>query len=848
MRKLFFALPLLILCIGFTKCGTVPKKAAAKKGPQAAYGVVERVCGETERFKLEYAPSNNTNLFDTFAYSAKDGVLTVKGETDLAICRGVYEYLKKHVHVMLTWAQREIKLPDALPDCEETLGGTPHEFRLYYNICAFGYTTPYWDWKRWEQEIDWMAFHGINMPLAMKGQEAVLQKVWLKHGVSQKGIDEMFCGPAYGPWQWMGNINNHNNPQPQEYIAKNAELQKQCLLRMEELGMTPVVPGFSGFVPREFAENHKDFDIHKSAGWAGFRDDQKSWWLSPKTEAFKEIAIDMVREYTNFYGPQKYFLVDSFNELAVPITGDKNEDLKEYGRKSYEALKAGIEDAVWLMQGWLFSYSRHFWTHEATEAFLSEVPNDKMIIIDLGTERYKGWEDHKAFYGKKWIQSYIHNFGGYDGMFGNCPRLMRLSFQPLKRPGRGNQVGLGYSPEGVCQNEIVYEEMTDTAWLADEMPIEDWLREFLTARYGSCPDKIWEAWQIIFKCFYSGGGGGHFKYQVIPQLSTDTHHMNPDWFKALETFLSCSNEFLNCGCYWDDAVELANHIGSTMADNMIAMTIFSHQLKAKEDAKKFLGCFTEMLSDVDKLNSTRYQFMLNEWTGAAASWSDDPELQKYYKMDARRLITVWGGHLDGYVAHHWSGLVGCYYLPRWQLYLTELLKGTDMAEIQKKVREFEQNWVNNGPDGATEPDNDPAKWTARTLKDAAQLKELFEKRNKEMVEKDRGVFLGTWNASEKHVLTNVHFLVSNNVTGPGKYQVLVKGGGYKRPCAIAIAMNGKPVAKGKALPIDTTRREEARYEINLKEHSPGASYTIEIFFKPPCNGNGAEIFLKKMGK
>ncbi len=28
---------------------------------------------------------------------------------------------------------------------------------------------PYWDWERWEKEIDWMAVHGINMPLALVG-------------------------------------------------------------------------------------------------------------------------------------------------------------------------------------------------------------------------------------------------------------------------------------------------------------------------------------------------------------------------------------------------------------------------------------------------------------------------------------------------------------------------------------------------------------------------------------------------------------------------------------------------------------------------------------------------------
>ena len=36
----------------------------------------------------------------------------------------------------------------------------------------------WWDWKRWEKEIDWMALQGINLPLAFTGQEAVWQKVF----------------------------------------------------------------------------------------------------------------------------------------------------------------------------------------------------------------------------------------------------------------------------------------------------------------------------------------------------------------------------------------------------------------------------------------------------------------------------------------------------------------------------------------------------------------------------------------------------------------------------------------------------------------------------------------------
>lgn len=37
----------------------------------------------------------------------------------------------------------------------------------------------WWDWKRWEKEIDWMALQGVNLPLAFTGQEAIWQKVFM---------------------------------------------------------------------------------------------------------------------------------------------------------------------------------------------------------------------------------------------------------------------------------------------------------------------------------------------------------------------------------------------------------------------------------------------------------------------------------------------------------------------------------------------------------------------------------------------------------------------------------------------------------------------------------------------
>ncbi len=31
------------------------------------------------------------------------------------------------------------------------------------------YSSTWWAWERWEKEIDWMALHGINLPLAFTG-------------------------------------------------------------------------------------------------------------------------------------------------------------------------------------------------------------------------------------------------------------------------------------------------------------------------------------------------------------------------------------------------------------------------------------------------------------------------------------------------------------------------------------------------------------------------------------------------------------------------------------------------------------------------------------------------------
>ncbi len=109
--------------------------------------------------------------------------------------------------------------------------------------------------------------------------------------------------------------------------------------------------------------------------------------------------------------------------MELPIDKEDKEAkyklLAEYGETIYKSIAAGNPDAVWVTQGWDIRISTFILDKESLKALLSNVPDDKMIIIDLGNDYPKWvwsteqtWKVHDGFYGKKWIFSYVPNFGG----------------------------------------------------------------------------------------------------------------------------------------------------------------------------------------------------------------------------------------------------------------------------------------------------------------------------------------------------------------------------------------------------------------------------------------------------
>ncbi|MBK7213053.1 MAG: alpha-N-acetylglucosaminidase C-terminal domain-containing protein [Bacteroidales bacterium] len=669
-------------------------QTATEKEVMAARQVMMRVVGmKSEAFSFEKIPAENG--LDVYEVTAVGGKVKVKGSSTIAMTRAAYDYIRKACNLQYTWSSDKLVLPASLPDLTIARTVSPYKFRQYYNVCAYGYTTAFWKWEDWQKELDWMALHGINMPVAMAGQEAVWQKVYREMGMTDPELKNYFAGPAFLPWQRMGNVNKHAGPLPQDYIDGQRDLQKQLIERMLQLGMQPIVPAFSGFVPEAYKRLYPDAKLLEVKGWCNFPDTNQSYILPPGSADFVNIGKKFIEEYQKTYGKVHYYLADLFNENEVPVSNaNRYNELAGFGKSVYDAINAGDPEGTWVMQGWLFFNNQQFWDKPSVKAFLSEVPNDRMLIIDLANEVFHGWEKLDNFYGKPWIYSVIHNYGGNSQMIGNLPHYASDAAAMLANAKKGNMTGFGISPEGIQNNEVVYELLTDLSWSSKAIDIKAWLKDYVKQRYGKDDDKLFYAWTGLLESIYSNPiENPRNIYQNRPRLSPATNLPdNPAFDQAVASFLTNAAPYMTNPRFKHDLVQLTVQYAGEKTDKLINRAL---EVYLQGDTAKCAMLFNkvqELMIMMDALTYTLPEQRLETWIGDARKWGKLPTEGNYYEENAKRQVTVWGNSntavLYEYAAKVWSGLIRDYYLGRWLYFSNSLITGTALD-----LNNWEENWI-----------------------------------------------------------------------------------------------------------------------------------------------------------
>ena len=436
----------------------------------AARGVLTRLFGPKARnIALTLEASAARPWYEA---ESRGGRLTVRGDSPIALTRGAYAALRQAGAAHVSWDGDRVALPDRFTEIATGRVESPFAHRAYLNTCTFGYTTPWWTWSRWQREIDWMAVHGVDMPLAMEGQEYVWRALWREAGLTEAELADYFSGPAFTPWQRMGNLEGYRAPLPAAWIDKKRDPQRRILERMRELRMSPILPAFGGYVPRAFAAKNPTAKIYRMRSGAGFHE---TYWLDPGDPLFAKLAARFLALYSETYGPGTYYLADSFNEMTPPIAQDgsdaggafndaaskadaariaidpalKARRLAAYGKAIHEAFARTRPDAVWVMQGWLFGADQAFWTPDAIAAYLSLIPDDKLMVLDIGNDRYPDiWRRARAFGGKRWIYGYVHNYGASNPVYGDLGYYRQdLAALTASQDTKG-LAGFGMFPEG----------------------------------------------------------------------------------------------------------------------------------------------------------------------------------------------------------------------------------------------------------------------------------------------------------------------------------------------------------------------------------------------------------------
>ena len=225
-----------------------------KKALAESRNVIQRTTGKSNLpISLVLKPGKGKLEGKTFfKYRVDHGVLKIEGNSPVALCRGFYDFVKSNHAGLYSWSGNNIRFPQQLTEGTAKEVTSPFAHHYMFNVCTYGYSMPYWDWERWEKEIDWMALHGIDMPLALVGYEAIIARVWKKMGLTDEEINSYFVGPAHLPWMRMGNVSGIDGPLNEDWHRQQIALQHKILNRMKSLGMKPICPGFPGFIPEAF--------------------------------------------------------------------------------------------------------------------------------------------------------------------------------------------------------------------------------------------------------------------------------------------------------------------------------------------------------------------------------------------------------------------------------------------------------------------------------------------------------------------------------------------------------------------------------------------------------------------
>ena len=655
---------------GANPTALAPEEAARQI--EAARGVIARFAGETvaKQLKLEIIPFDEGRpVFEVLEKGRR-----LRASNGATLAKAFYTDVTRKGAGVCSWSGNRF---DEKAWAKGTPNGdlrvvSPFRRHLYMQPCTASYTTAFWDEERWMREIDWMALHGYDLPNAVTAFEAILERVWRKHGLTDEEIDESFAGPAYLAFSRMSCMDGTTiSHLPSAWRRRSVPLQHAICKRLRALGMDVMAQGFAGAVPAGLKRVHPDAKVTQLTWCRSYH----SCFLYPDDPLFVQVGAEIVREWEKEFGKGEYYLCDSFIEMSRSMPWLKDGDeatrkgLETCGRNIYGAINAANPDAVWALQGWIFIDAPNVWKKDYVDAFLSAVPADKMLFVDncvdkLNTRRHMNsqwnWEKYGSYNGRRWAWTSIPDYGGNTLLNGDMPYYANGHLSAIASGNRGALYAFGTMTEAIEVLDDVFELISEAGWRDHPVDLVDWLECYSLGRWGIGGAEVRQYWQQMLAGVYGEWNGdfgpnqSNFNWQRSPAKANAISHGTAEAVSAMKTMRVLASKVGDDPIFRCDFAVQSAHTAGKVAEQLYASG--KPELIVRGD---------RLLEGLDAVLAGHPTHDLRNWIAKARSCADgDEKLADYYETDARRIITVWGPHLDSYAARVWSGLVAGYYLPR----------------------------------------------------------------------------------------------------------------------------------------------------------------------------------------
>ena len=659
----------------------------AQTSTQPAEAVLHRILPRlAPQFHLTLHPSQP----DAFHITGTPGNIHVDAATIPTLLYGVNWYLKYVAHLQISTNGLQLGPAHLILPAPPSPITQPALYRTRYalNENADGYSAPYWSNARWQREIDLLALSGTNAILIERGADLVLYQTFRDAGYSDLAIRRWITQPAHQNWQLMGNMCCFIEPISLDLLHRRAASAQHIIASLRALGITPVLPGYYGIVPADFATLHPGAHVIAQGDWNGFT---RPGWIDPRDPSFATLAASFYRHQHALFGDTKIYDMEIFQEGGT--TGDVPPG--PAAQLVQSALEAAHPNALWFMMAW---------QNNPLPAILQALDTSHVLIADIEQGRIPRNNRDQQFRGAHWLFGGLWEFGGRTTL--GAPLYdYAVRFPTLAALPGSHITGTALFTEGLDTNPFAFDLYTEMAWHNAPVDLSTWTDAYALRRYGRFDIHAQRAWQILLHTAYGyRAGDGTAKgtgdadapqgslFNAQPSLTTThagawaphgAHYPLAALDPALTELLQVAPSLRSTETYQYDLVDVARQVMANQSRIMLPQIAAAY---TSGDREAFVALTRHWLRDMqlqDNLLRTNQYFLLGRWLSYVPPWATTPAELRQLNYDARSILTTWGDRhaseagLHEYANRDYADLTSTYYAPRWQLYFHSLLVSLD---------------------------------------------------------------------------------------------------------------------------------------------------------------------------